>query len=103
MRDEFVAKWENQYQDKYLFEKRDGVALARMMREHPEVLPRWSSMVDRYLGTAFWAEKNHPLVMLATRPGEFAASSNGTHTLPNTVRAGRDALSRFMTRREGPK
>ncbi len=77
MRDRFVERWEEQYGEKYLFEPRDGAALARMIARHPETVERWDAMITRYLGNEFWASKRHPLTGIASRPGEFSGDTNG--------------------------
>lgn len=76
MRDLFVKSWEERYQDKYIFQAKDGACLGKMLREAPHLVERWPDMVDRYLADSFWASKRHPLTGLATRPVEFAGEVN---------------------------
>jgi len=98
LRDEFVAAWEDRYQDKYPFETKDAVALAAMIRKHPQLVSRWPEMVTRYFESQFWAGKRNPLVGLATNPVEFSGEVNGQASLPNNVRASRAGVARFIAR-----
>ena len=72
MRDSFVADWEYLHGDKYLFEPKDGVALAAMIKKHPHLVERWAEMCERYFVDQFWGGKRHPLIGLATNPLQFA-------------------------------
>lgn len=73
---EFVEQWEARYQDKYLFEPAEGAQVANLIKKHPHLVERWPAMVERYLASAFWASKRHPLMILVTRPVEFAGDAN---------------------------
>lgn len=76
MRDTFIVRWEERYNDKYIFQAKDGACLAKMLRDAPHLVERWPDMVDRYLADAFWATKRHPLTGLVTRPVEFAGDAD---------------------------
>jgi len=76
MRDVFIGRWEERYEDKYIFQAKDGSCLAKMLRDAPHLVERWPDMVDRYLADSFWASKRHPMTGLVTRPVEFAGDVN---------------------------
>lgn len=76
MRDTFIVRWEERYEDKYIFQAKDAACLSRMLRDAPHLVERWPDMVERYLADAFWATKRHPLTGLTTRPVEFAGDAD---------------------------
>lgn len=69
----FIEAWEQAYGEKYAFEKKDGIALAAMLKAHPEFALDWKDRVGRYLANKFWGNKRHPLHVLASNAREFGA------------------------------
>lgn len=74
--DHFVTRWENQYGAKYVFQAKDGVAAAKVLKA-VGTLHEACDLVDRYLGDAnkFLAEQKHPLPMLVNQINRFTANA----------------------------
>ena len=94
----FIAAWEDAYDEKYPFERQDGIQTTAMLKAHPEygVVEVWEEMCSRYLADGFWARKRHPLVGLATKAREFAGPAGSG--VPVKVAESRDTTRKWATR-----
>lgn len=72
----FVTRWHDQYGAKYVFQVKDGVAAAKVLKA-VGTLQEACDLVDRFLGDAnkFLVEQRHPLPMLVNQINRFLASA----------------------------